>query len=212
MGTDAAPIFSGHELVYSSGVPIDLEFGPRSRPNICDWSGDGRIDVLVGAGDGKVHLYQGLEPIAAVCFGDGSSAPCPCGTESAPGAGEGCKNSSGAGGMLDFAGSTSVIADDLVLLGSQLAPNNVSFFLQGPALAPAPFADGVLCFGVPQVTRLQQAAIDGSGQVASVGSIAAAGGAIAGQTLYYQLWYRDGGGPCGSTSNLSNALQVPWSP
>ena len=78
--------------------------------------------------------------------------------------------------------------------------------------APAPFADGVLCFGVPQLTRLQQAGIDGNGDVASVGSIASAGGALPGQTLYYQLWYRDGGGPCGSTANLSNALRVPWSP
>ena len=42
VGTNAAPLFSGYEYVHSSGVPIDLEFGPRSRPNACDWTGDGR--------------------------------------------------------------------------------------------------------------------------------------------------------------------------
>jgi hypothetical protein len=25
---------------------------------VCDWTGDGYLDVLIGAGDGKVHLYQ----------------------------------------------------------------------------------------------------------------------------------------------------------
>jgi WD40 repeat protein len=58
VGTNAEPKFSGYSLVESNGVPINLAGTPRSRPFVCDWTGDGYLDVLVGAGDGKVHLYQ----------------------------------------------------------------------------------------------------------------------------------------------------------
>ncbi len=59
VGTDEAPTFSGFTLVEADGVPIDLEGSPRSRPFVCDWTGDGLPDVLIGAGDGLVRLYQG---------------------------------------------------------------------------------------------------------------------------------------------------------
>jgi len=60
VATDAAPAFSGYVRVDSNGVPIDLSGTPRSRPFVCDWTGDGYLDVLIGAGDGKVHLYRGI--------------------------------------------------------------------------------------------------------------------------------------------------------
>ncbi len=63
--SDQIPGFSGYSLVESDGVPIDLPGTPRSRPFVCDWTGDGLLDVLIGAADGKVHLYQG-----ARCPGD----------------------------------------------------------------------------------------------------------------------------------------------
>jgi len=59
-GTDAAPTFSGYEYVEADGVPIDLPGTPRSRPYVCDWTEDGFLDVLVGAGDGLVRLYSGF--------------------------------------------------------------------------------------------------------------------------------------------------------
>jgi hypothetical protein len=65
VGTDDAPEFSGYTLVESAGVAIDLPGSPRSRPFLCYWNIDDYPDVLVGAGDGKVHLYLGL-PIAAL--------------------------------------------------------------------------------------------------------------------------------------------------
>lgn len=63
VATDTAPAFSGYLRVDSNGVPIDLGGTAgqwRSRPFVCDWTQDGYLDVLIGAGDGKVHLYRGL--------------------------------------------------------------------------------------------------------------------------------------------------------
>ena len=60
VGTDQAPTFSGFTQVTADGVPIDLPISPRSRPSACDWTGDGLTDVLIGAGDGLVRLYQGV--------------------------------------------------------------------------------------------------------------------------------------------------------
>jgi hypothetical protein len=60
VGTDAAPVFGAYTAVTAAGVPIDLAGSARSRPFVCDWTGDGQLDVLIGAGDGKVHLYQGV--------------------------------------------------------------------------------------------------------------------------------------------------------
>ena len=59
VGTDS-PAFSGYTALEADGVPIDLPSYPRSRPFACDWTGDGMADVLVGAGDGYVRLYQGV--------------------------------------------------------------------------------------------------------------------------------------------------------
>ena len=59
-GSDDAPVFSSnYVLVRSDDVPIDLPGTPRSRPFVCDWTNDALLDVLIGAGDGLVHLYQG---------------------------------------------------------------------------------------------------------------------------------------------------------
>lgn len=59
-GTDENPSFSGYSFVCSDGFPIDLPSTPRSRPYVCYWTDDVYFDVLIGAGDGKVHLYQGI--------------------------------------------------------------------------------------------------------------------------------------------------------
>lgn len=58
VGTDVNPSFSGYSLVEANDVVIDA--GSRSRPFVCDWTGDNYLDVLIGSNDGMVHLYQGL--------------------------------------------------------------------------------------------------------------------------------------------------------
>jgi len=64
VGSDEAPAFSGYVLVETDSVSIDLPGSARSRPFACDWTSDGFPDVLIGTGDGLVHLYQGGEVIS----------------------------------------------------------------------------------------------------------------------------------------------------
>lgn len=73
VGTDSSPEFAGYVQVESDYVPIDLVGTPRSRPFVCDWDSNGYYDLLVGAGDGKVHLYFGpicVAPLAGDVNGD----------------------------------------------------------------------------------------------------------------------------------------------
>lgn len=80
-GPDEDPVFDPYYLYVRSGfAPLHLPppppDGPRTRPAICFWSNDGLPDLLVGAADGQVHLYQDPFPAgdmncdARVDFGD----------------------------------------------------------------------------------------------------------------------------------------------
>ena len=59
-GSVAEPNFPEYQFVEADGIAIDLPSQPRSRPIVCDWTGDGCLDVLVGAGTGNVHLFEGV--------------------------------------------------------------------------------------------------------------------------------------------------------
>ena len=87
-GSDAAPSFSGHVHVAAAGFPIDLPGTPRSRPFVCEWTDDQFLDVLIGAGDGCVHLFPGVagsgiggeEPVPAPAIGLMAAYPNPFST------------------------------------------------------------------------------------------------------------------------------------
>jgi hypothetical protein len=72
--TDSIPKFSDYSLVDSNDAPIDLYNLlydlPSSRPFVCYWNEDTHPDVLIGASDGKVHLYQSKKDIGDI-DGDG---------------------------------------------------------------------------------------------------------------------------------------------
>ena len=153
---------------------------------------------------------SGVDPTTPFCVGDGSGTACPCGNTSALGAGEGCANSTGSGALLTASGSDTVADDNLVLHVVQARPGQPCVFVQGAAQIETPFRDGLLCMGNP-TDRLEVAALDATGAVDSSTSLGAAGGAAPGQTLHYQVWYRDPTiSPCGSGSNLSNAVSMTW--
>jgi len=71
-GADDNPEFWGFSYVTADEAKIDLAGSPRSRQSVADWTGDGLPDLLVGASDGNIHLFQSVpEPatLAALAAG-----------------------------------------------------------------------------------------------------------------------------------------------
>ena len=176
--------------------------GPHASHSIAAWRG------CVGAA-------------VPYCFGDGSSAPCPCGNSGLPG--HGCDNSIASGGALLSASGT-IAPDALVLTQSGELASSTSVFLQGSSslASPAPFGDGLRCAGGALLRLYVRPASAGTVSAPGPGdpSISARSAALGdplspGDVRHYQVHYRDPdpafcAGPAGSTFNVGNALRVAW--
>jgi len=168
-----------------------------------------QLVVVDGGGGGND------DPGTPICFGDGASGVfCPCFNQG--GAGEGCQNSTGAGAVLSGTGSSNWAADDLVLSLFPLPTNQFGLIFMGEnSLTPPPaFGDGLRCVG-GNICRL---GIQNSGPFGAISvgpglvgsSLGTACPILLGDTWYFQGWYRDPGGACGSGFNLSNAVAVTF--
>jgi hypothetical protein len=158
--------------------------------------------------------------VSTFCFGE--EGACPCGNTSLVG---GCANSTGNGGVLDaVSGSASVVADDLVLAASNLPVGNFAIFIAAEGHKATPFLDGNLCVGgltyktvrhsAPTVVPPSGVLTLGPGIVATSNSntigLPAIVGIDAGESWFFQTYYRDPSGPCGTQANLTNAVAVTF--
>jgi hypothetical protein len=155
------------------------------------------------------------------CFGDGLTLPCPCGNNAQVGSQSGCRNSSGVGATMLGTGQTRISQDQLAfqVSGMPLAPGSFCLFFQGDAQINggfgAQFNDGLVCAGgsirrlaiKPIVSGTSSFPQAGDPAVSVVGLVP-----LAGAVRYYECWYRNPAGPCGTRSNISNAIQVVWTP
>jgi uncharacterized lipoprotein YddW (UPF0748 family) len=130
----------------------------------------------------------------------------------------GAVNSTGRGALAGYAGSTSIAANDLVLMASGLPPNGVGLFFYGSTASQTPFGDGFRCVG-GSISRLgppQQANSQGATMrvVNYLAPPANSGSGLigAGSTRRFQYWYRNVGGPGGTGFNLSDALVLDFKP
>ena len=160
---------------------------------------------------GNVTITQTAAPTGpgtSYCAGDGSGTACPSANNG--GAGEGCANSTGSGAVLSASGSDSASADDLVLSATNLPDNEPGLYFQGNNAvnggAGNAFGDGLRCAGF-EARRLEVQTSAG-GASATSASIVTKGLVNAGDTKYYQLWYRDPS--VGSGFNTSNGLEITW--
>lgn len=204
----------------ANGVPDDCEPSEdcdgNGVPDRCDLN-NGGVDL-----DGNGVLDRCEPGVITFCTGEDSVAgnfPCPCGNEVVPGATEGCANSSGVGASLATAGSTSIAAGDLVLLVTQIPGTPPGYFFGGtaPAFAGqgAPFGNGIRCIG-GQLVRLGKVPMSVGGQASfppqGAPPVHVLMNASPGDVSYLQFWYRDPGGPCGASANMSNGVAVTWAP
>ena len=203
-------------VVMNAGAPLDLmNLGAASTPPVT-------IEGL--AGFMGSHLLRASGTVSGgslgtpVCISDGSGGvACPCANESAVGAGEGCLNSVGFGTAAEHGaritanGTASVAIDDISFTLTQARPGQPSMLVQGTVLVSIPFRDGILCMGNP-TERVQVVFLDANGEGTTTASIVTEGNVSAGDTRYYQFWYRDPGGvsPCGTGSNLSAGVQIDY--
>ena len=103
---------------------------------------------------------------------------------------------------------------------SQLPVNKFGLMYMGTFLgAPVPFKDGLRCVGGNTRRRFLQNSgatgtfVYGPGLSAfSVANFPPAYHLLPGTIWHFQSWYRDPGGPCGQTSNLSNSATVSFVP
>jgi hypothetical protein len=161
--------------------------------------------------------------VASAPVGQGIGTPfcygvsCPCGNNDAS---AGCRNSSGQGGVLTAAGSTSVAADDLLYTASHLPDHSVALLVFSRNQRNIPFHEGRMCVG-PYMVRLHQHTNSNSKGTVNfhhiVQTLAQHGTTIsAGDTWRAQSWYRDSAqhGACGKVhaTNLTNGLTVTFTP
>jgi hypothetical protein len=193
-------------------------FGIAGAPSIAtvDLDRDGDEDVVAISFGRLCVLENGGRTGTSFCAGDGSGTPCPCGNASAPGAGLGCRNSTGRAGALRASGSSSLLTDSMQLRGVGMT-NSSALYFQGTAAvaggAGAVFGDGLRCV-TGSVVRLGvrtnaggASTFPGAGQL----SLRVLGNVTAPGTRLYQVWYRDAASFCTSaTWNLTSGLDVVW--
>jgi hypothetical protein len=185
---------------------------------VFDYTTTTSIDFAVSNWDNDKgnYLFKREGPIAnAYCFGDGSGTACPCGNESSPGAGQGCSNSSGLGAMIVAGGSVSVGSDDLFIVASNLLPAQPGLLFSGPGMVNGGlgihFGAGLRCAG-GGIVRLGVKTPNAGGLATWGGGLGVKGSWSAGDTRYFQVWFRDPGGACSEDSNQSNGLEVVFLP
>jgi hypothetical protein len=152
------------------------------------------------------------------CFGDGTGTACPCGNNSTVGNGEGCLNSLGTGGLLAATGTAS-LANDTVLLAGSGMPNSSALYFQGTSQQSgglgAVFGDGLRCAG-GSIIRLGTKTNAGGASAYPAGgdlSVSVRGLVGAPGSRTYQVWYRNAAAFCTpSTFNLTNGLEIAWTP
>lgn len=157
------------------------------------------------------------DPAVPYCFAD--QGDCPCGLDYPGG---GCPNTSGAGGVLEATGTSSVASDDLRFHAYQLLPNQFGLYFMGRAQIRGMFGGGLRCVGAGglEIFRFPVEPISADGTLDLGPGIAQytldnflpTGHILAGDTWNFQVWYRDPATDCSLEFNLTNGVSITFTP
>jgi hypothetical protein len=154
------------------------------------------------------------------CIGDsvGPHTACPCGNSSATVDQVGCLNSLSTGGKLRATGVASLGGDTALLQGSQM-PNSSALYFQGTIQQNSGngslFGDGLRCAGGAVIRLGTTTNVSGSSTYpfGAAQPIHIKGAITSPGVRTYQCWYRNAASFCTpSTFNLSNGLEITWTP
>ena len=120
-------------------------------------------------------------------------------------------NSAGAGAVMSTSGSTSISANDLVLLATAAPPGQFGLFFFGNGQQSVPLGDGTLCVG-GTLYRLPVVTVDGGGTASfplDLTNLPGSQTIAPGDSKNFQFWFRDPGfGSAGY--NTSDAIAVQF--
>ena len=119
------------------------------------------------------------------------------------------------GAQISLLGTPSVSANSMILEAQNLRPNQFGVFFTGPAKQdpPVSFGDGYRCVSLFALARFNPPTPTGSG-IAQRGidmTQPPLDTTDAGDTRYFQFWYRDPG-PIGAGYNLTDGLEITFCP
>jgi len=186
-------------LRYDAGVVSHLndrstEFDGLVLPSSWGEDSDGELYVL--SHTGSVHkVVQGCEDIENYCI----AAP----------------NSIGPGAVMSFRGSVSIAANDLTIDASQMPTSEFGIFFYGPYRIEDSFGDGYRCVGLPlRLLPVQQTTPAGTASyvIDNTSPPQPSHQIQVGSQWNFQYWYRDPGGPGGTSFNLTNGLSLTFCP
>lgn len=127
-------------------------------------------------------------------------------------------NVTGAPGVINWSGSTSIAANDLVLSADSLPPGATAVFFYGPGQSEMPFGNGILCvsggfarFGMPVFATAAGSATQALDYNTPPALPGTQYGILPSSTWNFQVWYRDFN-PGTAMFNTTDALQVTFLP
>ncbi len=193
----AALDFPGAIVNGSATYPLDIELTVQhGQP------GGPQTVTFQKSSPFEVNWFQldvgSVQSTATFCAGDGSLAPCPsCSSDSAVGAGGGCRNSTGRGGDITFFRGGEFFTNNPYLHLENLPVNAPALvFVSAGTAAPVEVGGGLFCLGSGAIRQpIVSARLDGMALLQlDVFSFPLS---LQGQTVYAQAIYRDAGTPCG---------------
>jgi hypothetical protein len=187
-------------------------FGPVVVTNVSSNGTQIVVNAPINAGPGDVMVRKnaaGFSSLSNAWPIDPSSSGCLAPTTYC----QATINSTGFASAINWAGSASVAANNLVLQAFFCPPSTNGIFFYGPQQTQAPLGNGNICI-TGGTFRLPAVATDAGGTASHALDITSPppGGQItAGSIWHFQFWFRDI--PAGGSQfNFSNGLKVTFCP